>query len=183
MVVSTVLCHHVPMTDVLDSARRILSTTAGRWQSLVETAPEDLLQRPPAPGEWSAADCLNHLLLTERAVFGARLRAILEGRDLIVFDPDEQRDPEAQRTPGEVAMALAAERGENLAVLRSLTLADLERSSWHPEYGMVALRIVLNTWAAHDLQHTVQAEEALMQAFLPGTGPFRFRFADHEVKA
>jgi len=27
----------------------------------------------------------------------------------------------------------------------------------------------------------VQAEEALMQAFLPGTGPWRFRFADHEV--
>ena len=32
---------------------------------------------------------------------------------------------------------------------------------------------------AHDLQHTVQAEEALMQAFIPGTGPFRFRFADY----
>jgi len=170
------------MTDVLDSARRILSTTAGRWQSLVETAPEELLQRPPALGEWSAADCLNHLLLTERAVFGARLRAILEGRDLIAFDPHERRDPDPERTPGEVAKALEVARGENLAVLKGLTPADLERSSRHPEYGMVALRIVLNTWAAHDLQHMVQAEQALMQAFLPGTGPFRFRFADHEVR-
>jgi hypothetical protein len=170
------------MTDVLDSARRLLSTTAGRWQSLVETAPAELLQRPPAPGEWSAADCLNHLLLTERAVFGQRLRAILEGRDLVTFDPHQPRDPDLQRTPREVAGALAAERGENLAVLRDLTPADLERSGRHPEYGMVALRVVLNTWAAHDLQHTVQAEEALMQAFIPGTGPFRFRFADHEVR-
>jgi hypothetical protein len=67
-------------------------------------------------------------------------------------------------------------------VLSDLTPADLERSSRHPEYGMVALRVVLNTWAAHDLQHTVQAEEALMQAFIPGTGPFRFRFEDHEVR-
>lgn len=33
--------------------------------------------------------------------------------------------------------------------------------------------------AANDLHHTVKAEEALMQAFIPGTGPFRFRFADH----
>ncbi len=170
------------MTDVLDSARRLLSTTAGRWQSLVETTPEELLQRPPAPGEWSAADCLNHLLLTERAVFGARLRAIIEGRDLTTFDPDAPRDPDPERTPREAALALAAERGENLAVLSGLTLADLERSSPHPEYGMVALRVVLNAWAAHDLQHTVQAEEALMQAFIPGTGPFRFRFADHEVR-
>jgi hypothetical protein len=170
------------MTDVLDSATRLLSTTAERWQSLVETAPEELLLRPPAPGEWSAADCLNHLLLTERVVFGARLRAILEGRDLATFDPGESRDPDPERTPREVAMSLAAERSENLAVLSDLTPADLERSSRHPEYGMVALRVVLNTWAAHDLQHTVQAEEALMQAFIPGTGPFRFRFEDHEVR-
>jgi DinB family protein len=169
------------MTDVLDSATRILSTTAGRWQGLVETAPEELLQRPPAPGEWSAADCLSHLLLTERVVFGERLRAILEGRDLTTFDPQQSREPEPERTPREVAMALAAERGANLAVLSGLTPADLKRSSRHPEYGMVALRVVLNTWAAHDLQHTVQAEEALMQAFIPDTGPFRFRFADHEV--
>jgi DinB superfamily len=172
----------VSVADVLDSARRLLSTTAGRWQSLVGSAPEELLQRPPAPGEWSAADCLDHLLLTERAVFGERLRAILEGRDLTIFDPHEPRDPDLARTPREVAMALAAERGENLAVLGDLMPADLERCSRHPEYGMVALHVVLNTWAAHDLQHTVQAEEALMQAFIPGTGPFRFRFADHEIR-
>jgi hypothetical protein len=115
------------MIDVLDSARRLLSTTAGRWQSLVETAPEELLKRPPAPGEWSAADCLSHLLLTERVVFGERLRAILAGRDLVPFDPQESRDPVPERTPREVAKAVASERGENLAVLRSLTAADLER--------------------------------------------------------
>jgi uncharacterized damage-inducible protein DinB len=170
------------MTDALDSARRLLSTTAGRWQSLVETTPDELLHRSPAAGEWSAADCLDHLLLTERVVFGGRLRAILERRDLPTFDPHEQRDPQPERTPREVVLALTAERGENLAVLSSLTAADLERSGRHPQYGMVALSVVLNTWAAHDLQHTVQAEEALMQAFIPGTGPFRFRFADHEVR-
>ena len=170
------------MTDVLDSARRILSTTAGRWQSLVETAPDDLLRRAPAPGEWSAAECLNHLLLTERAVFGQRVRAILEGRDLVVFDPNQRRDPDPDRTPGEAVQALAAEREKNLALLNDLTPADLDRSGRHPDYGMVALSVMLNTWVAHDLQHTVQAEEALMQAFIPGTGPFRFRFADHEVR-
>ena len=116
-------------------------------------------------------------------MFGARLRAVLEGRDLVVFDPDAPRDPAAERTPREAATALAAARGENLAVLGGLTAADLERTGRHPEHGAIALRVVLSTWAAHDLQHTVQAEEALMQAFLPGTGPFRSRFADHEVGA
>jgi len=81
------------MTDVLDSVRCLLSTTAGRWQTLVETTPEELLLRPPAPGEWSAADCLNHLLLAERVVFGARLRAVLEGRDFPSFDPSQPATP------------------------------------------------------------------------------------------
>jgi hypothetical protein len=170
------------MTDVLDSARRILSTTAGRWHSLVDTTPDELLVRPPAPGEWSAAACLKHVHLTENAVFGQRLRAILDGRDLVSFDPSAPRDPEPQRTLGELVTAFTAERDRNLAVLGGLTPPDLDRTSRHPEYGMIALSTVLNTWAAHDLQHTVQAEEALMQAFLPGTGPWRFRFADHELK-
>jgi len=68
-------------------------------------------------------------------------------------------------------------------VLAGLTPADLERSRHHPEYGAVTLRDLLNLWAAHDLQHLVQAEEALMQAFIPGTGPWRWEFADHEVDA
>ena len=170
------------MTDLLDSARRLLSITPGRWQSLVEAAPDELLQRAPAPGEWSAAQCLDHMLVAERAVFGARLRAILDGRDLPGFDPNAPREPEAERTPRAVAAALAVEREANIGVLAGLTQADLDRAGRHPEYGMVPLRVILNTWTAHDLQHTVQAEEALMQAFIPGTGPFRFRFADHEVR-
>jgi DinB superfamily len=169
------------MTDLLDSAPRLLSTTVARWRSLVDAAPEELLRRPPAPGEWSAAECLDHLLQTERVVFGWRLRAILEGRDLVAFDPQRPPGPNPERTPAEQVAALAAERDENLAVLRGLTPADLERASRHPEYGMMPLRVVLSAWAAHDLQHTVQAEEALMQVFLPGTGPFRFRFAAHDV--
>ena len=169
------------MSDLLDSATGLLSTTVARWRSLVETAPQDLLRRPPAPGEWSAADCLDHLLLTEREVFGARLRAILEGREMVVFDPEAPRDPLPERGAAEAVAALAAERESNLAILGGLTPDDLERGARHPEYGVLPLRVVLSTWAAHDLQHTVQAEEALMQAFLPGTGPFRFRFADHEV--
>ena len=169
------------MTDVLDAARRLLSITPGRWQSLVETAPDELLLRRPAPGEWSAVQCLDHLLVAERAVFGARLRAILDGRDLPVFDPTAPREPEAERTPHAVADALAAERVANLGVLAGLTPADLDRAGRHPEYGMIPLRVILNTWTAHDLQHTVQAEEAMMQAFIPETGPFRFRFADHDV--
>ncbi len=31
--------------------------------------------------------------------------------------------------------------------------------------------------------HIVQAERAVMQAFIPGSGPWRFYFAGHDVDA
>ena len=30
--------------------------------------------------------------------------------------------------------------------------------------------------------HIVQAERALIQAFIPGSGPWRYYFADHDVE-
>ena len=35
----------------------------------------------------------------------------------------------------------------------------------------------------HDLMHVVQAERAVMPAFVPGSGPWRPFFADHDVAA
>src|SRR5689334_4138115 len=52
----------VVRANTLPQARAVLSTTAARWLKLTETLPSDLLARPPLPGEWSAAECLQHLL-------------------------------------------------------------------------------------------------------------------------
>ncbi len=72
------------MSD-LNAIRRVLATTVPRWLPLIETLPPDLLERPPSAGEWSAAECLEHLLHAERAVFGVRLRHLLEGRPELVI--------------------------------------------------------------------------------------------------
>jgi hypothetical protein len=169
------------MEDVLESVKRVVSTTAARWRSLVDSVPAELLERAPAPGEWSAADCLRHLLRTERLALPVRIRSVLEGRELKAFDPNAPAQEATERTPAEMVDAFVALRRESEEMLARVTTADLDRSSHHPEYGPITMRTLLNVWAAHDLQHTVQAEEALMQAFIPDTGPFRFRFADHEV--
>src|ERR687885_616520 len=147
------------MDDVLDAARRVVSTTAARWEGLVDTLPEELLERRPAPGEWSALECLQHLLTVERLVIPVRVRHILEARpELIPYDPDAPREPLPERTPSELVAAFADERRANEeALLAHVTPADLERSSYHPEFGTVTLRMLINLWAAHDLQHTVQA--------------------------
>ena len=172
------------MEPALDAVKRVMSTTVGRWQSIVDTLPEELLERPPAPGEWSAIDCLRHLLTVERHEFYVRLIQFLEGRaELIPFNSDAPREPEPEQTPRELIAAFATERRASMAALAQVMPADMERTSHHPKFGAVTLGMLLNQWAAHDLQHAVQAEEALMQAFIPGTGVWRFEFEDHDIEA
>jgi hypothetical protein len=72
----------------LPRIKSILSTTAARWLSLTETIPNDLLTRSPAPNEWSALECLGHLLATEQWVFPVRARALLASLSIPPFDRD-----------------------------------------------------------------------------------------------
>jgi hypothetical protein len=41
---------------------------------------------------------------------------------------------------------------------------------------------MLSEWAAHDLNHTIQAERALMQPFLLECGPWIVYFQDHVIQ-
>ncbi len=70
------------MNNLLESVQAVLSTTPERWQRLVSTLPVDLLTRPPASGEWSVLQCLQHLLDAEYRVFQARFHAFLAGQNL-----------------------------------------------------------------------------------------------------
>lgn len=166
--------------DLLPGVRAVLSTTPVRWLSLTDTLPPDLLSRPPAANEWSALDCLRHLLDAERIVFPVRLQAFLAGQDLVAFDPDTGGTKDATRTPTELAADFAQLRGETLTALEQVTTADLARTVRHSELGPVTLGEMLHEWAGHDLMHTVQAERAVMQPFILACGPWRLYFQDHD---
>ncbi len=169
------------MNDVLTSASAVLSATPARWASLAQAVPADLLSLPPAPGEWSALECLQHLVDTE-PVFQFRVDAFLAGRDFPAFDPDSQgTKPDAGRTPADLAAEYARLRAASLGALARLTPDDLGRQSTHQELGRVTLSEMVHEWAAHDLMHTVQAERALMQPFIRGCGPWLKYFSDHTL--
>lgn len=171
------------MNNLLEYVLAVLSTTPERWQQLVNTLPIDLLTRPPISGEWSALNCLHHLLDAERLVFHVRFHAFLAGQDLVAFDPNQQHSSPDSQTPEQLAAAFARYRQESLVLLKDMKVDDLGRTAQHPQLGTVTLGEMLHTWAAHDLMHTVQAERALMQPFMLGCGPFRLFFRDHEVSA
>ncbi len=169
------------MHTLLEDVHAVLSTTPERWQRLVSTLPIDLLTRLPIAGEWSALNCLQHLLDAERLNFPVRFHAFLAGQDLDDFDPHQQQAGPDSQTPEQLVATFTHYRQESLVLLRQVKDDDLGRTAQHPKLGTVTLAEMLQTWAAHDLMHTVQAERALMQPFMLGCGPWRPFFRDHEI--
>jgi hypothetical protein len=163
--------------SILIWANAVLTTTPGRWLTLVKALPEELLFRKPAPTEWSALDCLQHLVDTERMTMGVRLKALLAESSFPGFNPADNGSRGAP-TP-----ALAEEfnrlRSANLELLAQVTEADLGKKAIHAEYGPVNMSEFLHHWAGHDLMHTVQAERALLQPFIAGCGPWYVNYTDH----
>ena len=169
------------MKSLVEHVEAVLSTTPERWQRLVSTLPSDLLTRPPAAGEWSALRCLQHLVDAEHQVFPVRVHAFLTGQDFVDFDPNQQHADLEALTPEQLVAVFVRARQESLILLGPLKDDDLGRTKQHPTLGTVTLAEMLHTWAAHDLNHTVQAERALMQPFVLGCGPWRVFFRDHEI--
>lgn len=118
---------------------------------------------------------------TERALFPARFRSFFTGQDFTNFDPNEQHVDLDAQTPEQLAADFASHRLENLALIAQVKDEDLGRTARHPTFGTVTLAEMLHTWAAHDLNHTIQAERAVMQPFMLGCGPWRSFFSDHEM--
>lgn len=170
------------MNDLLTSASAVLSATPSRWASLAQAIPPELLSLAPAPGEWSALECLQHLIDTE-PVFQFRIDAFLAGQDFPAFDPDSQgTKPDARSTPPDLAGEFTRLRAASLEALDQLRPDDLGRQALHQELGRVTLSEMVHEWAAHDLMHTVQAERALMQPFIQGSGSWKEYFKDHWIE-
>jgi hypothetical protein len=170
------------MDDLIERVKSVLMTTPERWNNLVDAISAEALSQQPMPKEWSAIECLQHLIDTERNVFPVRVRAFLAGQDFPAFNPDVEGSKADKPRPVEMAAEFAHLRAESLTLLASVTPADLSRTARHAELGIVSLEEMLNEWAGHDLMHTVQAERALMQPFLRACGPWRFYFADHDAE-
>ena len=173
------------MDHLIERLAAVLRINGERWQALATGLDRALLARRPEPGEWSALECLGHTVDTEEAIFTWRIRGFLDGVDVLPsYDPDVQGTPVTDATdPLELARQLAPRRTANVELVGSLGEADLDRGSRHSELGPVTLRECLNEFWAHDTMHLVQAERALMQGFIPDTGPWRHYFSDHDIAA
>ncbi|MBJ7602214.1 MAG: DinB family protein [Candidatus Dormibacteraeota bacterium] len=161
------------MEKLIRQVEAVLQATPERWRALCEALPAELLQRRPKPGEWSAAECLRHLVQTE-SVFSGRIRGFLASETQVKrFDPDAALETASVSDVGQLAEQFAELRRETLRLLGQVREEDLGRRAQHEEYGPVTLGNLLHEYAAHDLNHTMQAERALAQPFVQGAGGWR----------
>jgi DinB superfamily len=162
-----------PGTEVLSESPLTPSSIADLLAATAVTVAEELRALDdvagwrPEPGEWSANECVGHLIEAERRGFAGRIRTILGAvRTDGSFEPPilETWDPPAvaaarrdhERPAAELAGEFAATRTDSVALVKSLTERDLGRSGMHPEVGDLRVDELLAEWVHHDRNHIRQ---------------------------
>ncbi len=161
----------------ITTSLQVLERTPITLHALLNGYSDDWLMRNEGPNTWSAFDVLSHLIFCEQVNFFTRIHIIRSGREQKMLPPfDMSKQFELSRGK---KMALLLEefkhlRKQNLASLREnpLSESDLSKTGIHPKMGMVTLRNVLATWAAHDLAHTAQIVRVMARQYKEDVGPF-----------
>jgi uncharacterized damage-inducible protein DinB len=137
----------------------VLAETPRRVRELAATLGPDGLNRPYAPGKWTARQILAHLAHVE-LTFGTRFRQAVTLDKYVVepFDQDQWMAREPLPEGNDVIEALCGLRQWNLAFFRSLTPAEQARTFQHPERGTLSVGWLLELMAGHDLNHLAQIE-------------------------
>jgi len=134
----------------------------------------ELARWSPAEGEWSVNECIGHLIEADRRGFAVRIREILGGDQVVLtrWDPPvvaaARHDNEAD--PIELVEAFATARSEGIALVRSLSAADLVRFGIHPVIGPLRVDEILAEWPHHDRSHVRQALAVSQSRIWPQMG-------------
>ncbi len=140
----------------------ILKTTAGRLRKIVESTPDAVLRRRPAPGRWSPVEIIAHLADAE-IVASYRVRMIIahNGVDIQAFDQDEWATNLAYEAtdPAESVDLFDATRVANLRLLGRIDPRLHENYGLHAERGRESVSHLIRLYAGHDLNHLAQLEQ------------------------
>jgi hypothetical protein len=137
----------------------VLEHTASTLAEIARTHPATVLQTRPFEGKWTPNEVIGHLVDGEW-VYGYRMRLILceDNPTILGMNQDSwvavQRHNE--REPSELVEMFRTMRRFNLALLKSLSPADLKRTGQHNERGPESLAVMLQMLAGHDLSHLDQ---------------------------
>ena len=161
----------------LDDAVAVLTRTPATLDTLLRGLPDWWTAANEGPGTWSPFDVIGHLIHGEQTDWIPRVKIILEHGESRTFEKfNREAQFEGAQSPSleQRLDEFAALRRGNLRELAALklTAADLDRTGRHPAFGVVTLRQLLATWAAHDLDHVMQISRVLGRQYAGDVGPW-----------
>lgn len=122
------------------------------------------IYRPGNDGGWGIAEILPHLRDWEEIYFERARRIVEEDHPHIPGYDDSlwaiERDYSGQ-DPAEVFEEFSALRGEHIALLRSLTPEQWQRTGEHSMLGTITLQFMEDKVLEHDIERLAQAREVL----------------------
>ncbi len=144
--------------DALASLREM----HGKYSSALASLDAARWNQPLAPGKWTFAQLVTHLLHTELA-FCLRVRMAVTSEQYTVqpFDQDAWMDHEPAHPGADAFAAWASLRRVNLAYFAALPADDLGRAVTHPEFGQISPLWIIEALAGHDRHHWPQLTAAL----------------------
>jgi DinB superfamily len=152
-----------------DDPAEVQAGTPARLRALVETAGPDLRSRPE-PAEWSALECLAHIVDAE-VVMSGRYRFILAHDEPVIMGYDQDRWVGRLHHWDERAEPLLdlfeALRSANLSLWEGSSQRERDRIGMHQERGSESFELSFRMLAGHDRFHTAQAERALAMVRAP----------------
>ena len=114
----------------------------------------------PAPGEWSANECLGHIIEADRRGFAGRIGRILTQNGVAERGWDQIATAAARRdndrTVREILAEFTAGREAGIVLAAGLQPDDLDRYAMHDKVGRVTVRNLLHEWVFHDRNHVRQ---------------------------
>jgi hypothetical protein len=154
------------VADLLECLAQIraLAETVPRLAALVRSAPVERWSTRPSPETWAPIEVLAHLADFE-VVYGARLLAMISADrpHLQAIDPAAlaRRSRYLERSPADELRKFTSRRDETLAVLRSCSAAELERTGVHSRRGVINVADLVAGMLAHDTTHVGQIRQRL----------------------
>jgi hypothetical protein len=146
-----------------DDPAAVQQSTPAHVRRLVAEAGDLLTRRPPA-GEWSALECIAHVVDAE-VVASGRYRWILahDEPELIGYDQDlwVDRLHRPMEATGELLDLFECLRRANLALWERTPVAARGRVGIHRERGPESYGLTFSLIAGHDRFHLAQARRAL----------------------
>jgi hypothetical protein len=139
----------------------VMGATAAAFGNRTAELAAEVVERRPAPREWSVAELLGHLWDAEIA-YAFRARAILAQDEPPLIGYDQDAWATLARPPfGELLAAFGALRTANLALARGTPEAQWGRLGIHEERGPTSFRLLTETIAGHDRAHLLQLDRTI----------------------